>query len=664
MDEAGGLYSRTDKEIVVWGLSCMGDANYNLNIKIQAISNFGKITKNLTSQLESMQKKINAVNHSTKSTSTSFDKLGTSIRNLSFVVIPAFTLAMRNFLKEGMNYEVAIRDLSALTGIQGKRLDELSEKATSLSKQWGLAADNIVNGMKRIASNKSEFIEIEGAIEGVAEKAAVLSRASGITFYKAGEVITATMNQYGLGLKDADRIINTFAEGAKLGSFEVEKSAQVFSRAGGALSSVGASFEDAMAATMVGSRLGLTGEMVGTQLKTAMLRLVARDNPFNPLEYGFIGALENIKASNATPAQLTALFGAESFQVGQALLNNLDILKKWKAAISDTDTAYKQSQTNMDTLSAKIDQVRNKFRALERDWFFNEKTYDTLEKIIDKIDEFLEQSTPKMRALAAVLKYTAVLVGMVIAVEGIHRLWKALLLVKGVLTSINGLLQFQVGKGIFGVFPRILASIKSIGTAIETLVASPLAKLIASLVAIVGYFKGMWTAFTDSGDLILKQWAVDKQKAVITIYKTYMKGLLEGLVYMGKLIVAPFVWIEETIGRIKNKTYTSKLPGLMDLSLNYYRSLDSTEALQAKFDAQSRDALLKQYREAHPFSAFKETQGTIKLVVSTENGFMSVKEVSNTSKQAIVDVGNTSVVSTNRNLFGDSDFGYQSIYAH
>jgi TP901 family phage tail tape measure protein len=247
--------------------------------------------------------------------------------------------------------------------------------------------------MKRIASNRSELIKIPGAIEKVADSAALLASASGLTFKKSGEVITQVMNQYKMGLESTDKITNTFAAAAKLGSFEIDRLAQSFSRAGGAMVSMGASFEQSMGLVMIGSRLGLTGEMVGTQLKTGILRLGQQDDLFNPIKVGFTKAMDNLRDARLSPKEMMSIFGLESYQVMQAVMENSDLWKQWTSEITDTNLANIQAAIQLDTMKVKMKKLVSEYKKIERKWFFSPKTQKMMYDTLDKLDEFLSQWT-------------------------------------------------------------------------------------------------------------------------------------------------------------------------------------------------------------------------------------------------------------------------------
>jgi septation ring formation regulator EzrA len=111
----------------------MGDKDYSISINVHARSNFEAVSKKLDAQMQKMDKAIKRVTKTTTANSVAFSKLNTMMTRLAFVAVPAVGLAMRSIFKEGMQFEASIKDLSALTGITGDRLEVLATKAENLS---------------------------------------------------------------------------------------------------------------------------------------------------------------------------------------------------------------------------------------------------------------------------------------------------------------------------------------------------------------------------------------------------------------------------------------------------------------------------------------------------------------------------------------------------
>jgi hypothetical protein len=633
------------------------DRNYTIKVDIKAVSNFGKITKNLNKQLDTMQKRVDKVTKSSKASKAAMTGMDTAMSRLAFVAVPALALALRSVWKEGTQYEETVKNLSALTGITGTRLEGLTNKADQLSVKWGLASDNIVSGMKRIASNKSEFIEIEGAIEKVSDAAAVLARASGLTFHKSGEVITQTMNQFNLGLEDSDRIINTFAVAAKLGSFEIDRLAQVMSRAGGMMKGMNLSFEDAMATAMIGSRLGLTGEMVGTQLKTALGRLGQQNDLFNPILQGFDKALLNLEKAGLSPKELMDIFGLESFQVAQALVNQADLFAQWKEEITGTNIAYIQAAVNMEAMNRRVDILIQRFKLIKRDWFFNEKTQTQLDRALDSIESILTQSTWQVRLLTKAMAGLGIAIGASLLVFGSAKF------VKGILLLVNAF-KYISGLSFFAKMSTLLTKLPLIGSMFGAGFKVALGWVFVIGVAIADIWKtgkAMFDSFADVGDLILAQFSSGQiQEAFKTIGKAFWAGFMVGSLKFVEMLLTPIMKVADFIGEIRfGKDWGESLTAEMHKEFAGHvadmKAWNNTDAAQ---NAKSNAQFLDGYLDRNPAMNDAMKEGKVAITVGVDANGNPTAVVKDVEGPVEVNNGDTSSVAPTFNYINYAQYGF------
>ncbi len=618
----------------------MASKDYSIQISINAVSNFSKISKELDGKLTKLDSSLKRINTTAKKNTATFKQLDGALSRLAFVALPAFGLAMGSILKEGIKFDAAIHDFSALTGIMGGRLDFLTEKAIELSKQWGYSATDVIKGFKRIASNKSEFIEIAGAIEHVGEAAAVLARASGdvLSFAQAGEVLTQTMNQMDMGLGDTDRIINTFALGAKLGSFEIGSLTQSLSRAGGMMKATGLEFEDAMSAIMVGSRLGLTGEMVGTQAKTLLGRLGMVDDAFNPLTDGFDQALEYMNRAGMSPGELSKLFGLESFQLGQALIDNKDMFERWRNELLEgQDTAYEQASENMASYQARIEVIGSKINAIKISWFNDESSQRKLDKLLDSIESFIDQSTIGARLLADSLKLLGMATVFTLAVFGAFKFYKAILLVNKGLIAV-GLTAKKLITPITTLFiksDRLWLHLNKIGSMSGLRILAVLGKVSVLITSIFYGVRGVYRIFTSMGTILEdafadKDWTAVGQVIGTSLFAGLRIGFLDlaesyaGLLTMGWKQVGSWVMGNDfdPVGNF----FDDKRAGVRTLNETIYRDIRERAVrrqfiqhmgIQDAIDAGEVTVLLKVDQSGSIVPSIEETKGPVKAEVDT-----------------------------------------------
>ena len=103
--------------------------------------------------------------------------------------------AGRRMIIQGKEYQNALADLEAITGITGDSLERLSDNALDLSVKYGESASNIIEANKLVASQLAEKIDF-GTDEGmrqlqeVSEQAVVLQKAAGVDLATAVKTLT------------------------------------------------------------------------------------------------------------------------------------------------------------------------------------------------------------------------------------------------------------------------------------------------------------------------------------------------------------------------------------------------------------------------------------------------------------------------------------------
>jgi len=615
-------------------------SEYAVKIKIETEQDFVTEAEKINNKLDKMDEKFSRFGNNTAKIDKNVARLSKGLSRLALVVLPSVALGLRNVVTEGVKFEHAIADLSALTGIEGKGLKSLSDQSENLSLQFGRTADSIAVGMKRIASNRSQLIGVAGAIEEVAEKATILSVATGMPLLRSSDVLTATMNQFNLAHKDVDRVMNAFAQGAKLGAFEVDRAAQAFSRSGAALRLAGFSFEQAMAAVQVGSQLNLTPEMVGTQMKTMILRLSSQDNVFNPQLMGVNRALENIKRANLTTRQATALFGMESFQVGMALIENLDLFKRWTKEVTGTNKAYDQANTMMMTMGFRFSLLKTRLQDIKREWFFSEGVYKTLSRIVDIMDHFLKQDTIMARFNWELIKLTAGLTAFTLTVFGLVKLTGAIGIVTGALFGAKGLFTLLAATKIGTFFVGIGATLKAVVGTIAAGMGMSAVALGASLafigVSLIAGISGIILSFIETWDLLFNADTIGG--AISIFFRSIGFGITKGMGMVLK-IVEPLI---DKIGGIFKKDWEKG--NLADRFNQWAVDGYFTPEEQAQFTSKTRDlkASLETSFIADQGIAKQVEDGTLKVEFSVDaNGALIPKAVEVPKNVRVLNSGGT-----------------------
>ncbi len=286
-------------------------------------------------------------------------------------------------------YEDSLADLSALTGVKGKSLDELGDKARNLALQFGTSAPDAIESFKLVISALGpDIAKDQSALNEMGKDVMTLAKASGTDATQATASLTNTLNQFGGAslssgeqAKQMTRIMNVMAAGALQGAAEIPDLAEAMKEVGTVAKTAGLSIEDTTASIEILSQNGIKGSEAGVAFKEVLMKMSSGSkdaqkaldslglsfydiNPqINGQEKAFANlktALDKVKDPVQRAADLEHLFGIRATVGAQILMNNsvavdgnASALRNMTTAITGTNTAQEQSDTKLKTLSAR-----------------------------------------------------------------------------------------------------------------------------------------------------------------------------------------------------------------------------------------------------------------------------------------------------------------------
>ena len=264
----------------------------------------------------------------------------------------------------GMEYEQAMADLVAITGIAGKELEEIGRVARKTGEESGLGATGAVNAFTLLASQiQIDKIGLQGLMT-LQQETITLAQAAGMDMTDAATAMAATINQFGLEATEANRVINVLAAGSKYGAAEISDLAQSFKVTGSTAAAAGLSVEQTAGALEVLSQSNLKGAEAGTALRNILLKMqtvLGIDFTKNGLD----DALAALQPKLDDVTYLAKLFGAENIAAAQYLITNAQAVGELTEQVTGTNVAQEQAAIRTDTaaeaykrLQAKMDDVK------------------------------------------------------------------------------------------------------------------------------------------------------------------------------------------------------------------------------------------------------------------------------------------------------------------
>lgn len=311
--------------------------------------------------------------------------LASRIQNIGAVADGLSSLA-----KPGLMLTSSLQELSAITGVTGKKLKEIEGYARENAKVFGGDAASSVESYKLVLSQLSpEIAKQPKALEAMGKHISALSKTMGGDTVAATEVLTTAMNQYGVSTEDPmkaseemSRMMNIMAAAAKEGSAELPQQKAALEQSGMAAKAANVSFAETAAAIQVLDKAGKRGSEGGVALRNVMTtlsqgRFMGGDVQRELVDAGVkierltdkslslserMRALEPIIKDDAL---IVKLFGKENSNAALALMQGIDTQEALTKAITGTNTAYEQAAIVMEApaeknarLKARIDDFK------------------------------------------------------------------------------------------------------------------------------------------------------------------------------------------------------------------------------------------------------------------------------------------------------------------
>ncbi len=300
-------------------------------------------------------------------------------------------------IRTAAEFEQSLANVQSVAGASREELQMLRDAALAAGRETVFSASEAANALYYLASAGFNVQQQIGALRGTLALAAATQ--SDLAF--TSETVAATISAFGLQAEEAERVANVFAATISNSQATMNKLADSMRYAGPAAAGFGRSLEETAAALALFYNMGLTGEMAGTRLRSALSALA--------------------HPTGETKKALQAL-GISTKQVDPSLNNLADIIDLLKAKGVDTTMAMRLfGQETGPAMAGLIEQGGNALREMERRLTGTSKALemaemqtDTLmgaQKMLRSVWESVSitlgtQSIPGLRRLVEWLKQT------------------------------------------------------------------------------------------------------------------------------------------------------------------------------------------------------------------------------------------------------------------
>lgn len=471
-----------------------------------------------------------------------------------------FGQTLRETSEPGLKLNTSMHDLSAITGITGKKLQEIEKNARQTAKTFGGSAAASAESYKLILSQLSpEIAKVPEALSAMGTSIATLSKTMGGDVAGATEVLTTAMNQFQVSTQDPiaaakemSRMMNVMAAAAQAGSAELPQIKEALSQSGMAAKAAGISFEEANAAIQVLDKAGKKGAEGGVALRNVMATLAqGRFLPKDVLEElsasginislltdktkSFADRLSALNPIASDTAIITKLFGKENSNAALALMAGTDQMREWTSAVTDTKSAEEQAAIVMQSKEEQLIRIKAKIDDFKIALF----------NVTGNLLPFAEGLSQMLVPISQMIPLISALN------SGMRKLFSTTL-VKGVYSVIKGLGAYALSLVTTGAAQTAFAATATAGFA--TLKAGAIAAcrgigiaiksipvfgwIIAILSAIGGAVAWAWNKFEGFRKAIFGVWEVVKDfgKNIWNGFTGIIRDLIRGISKLGEAL--------------------------------------------------------------------------------------------------------------------------------
>lgn len=348
-------------------------AGFTIPTTFTAVDKFSSPVKKMSSSVSSFAQKAEA---GVARGERAFRKLTPALSSatkqfLSFASAAAIGAAVIGGIAFSVNaikdYEDALASTQAITGTTNKEFEAFKKQIEDVAKSTKKSTIEVAKGFEIVGSAAPELLKNSKALGEVTNAAIILSKASGDDLATSAQNLTGVMNQFSLtGGAEAVRTMNVLAAGSVAGSANITNVGESMKNFGAVAASANMSLEESVALVEVMGKFSLFGAEAGTKLRGSVLKLQQAGMGYASGQFSVNDALletkkrfDSLKTAKEQDAFLNKTFGAENVSTGKILMGNIDLFHEYTDAVTGTNTATVQAETKSNTLSNRLDEMKN-----------------------------------------------------------------------------------------------------------------------------------------------------------------------------------------------------------------------------------------------------------------------------------------------------------------
>lgn len=353
-------------------------------INIDAKGNILDVLKKMKEGFEANSKSSEAFQNNAAG---SLNKIQNSLKSVNLAAfhqnLQNVNQGLQDLNAPGLNFNASLKDLSALTGLTGKDLDQLGSKARESAKEFGGNAAASLNTYKTLLGRLGPDIAKSKESLGLMERnVQVLSKTMGGDTVGAVDALTTGMLQFGVDLSnpktaaaEMSKMMDVMANSAQAGGAEVPQISAALKVSGVAAKQAKVNFIETNAAIQALAAGGKEGSEAGMALRNVLGKMAGEDvipkeaaeklrklgvnmDIVSDTSLPFTTRLRELKKAQGDATIMAQVFGVENAAAANILLSSTDAQDKLATQIGKTGGAQAQANVVMESAAEKLARMK------------------------------------------------------------------------------------------------------------------------------------------------------------------------------------------------------------------------------------------------------------------------------------------------------------------
>ena len=456
--------------------------------------------------------KIGATGEKLQTVGNKISSVGQKLLPVTGVVTGLGTAAV----KTAADFDSAMSRVAAVSGATGSNFDSLRDKAREMGAKTKFSATEAADAMNYMAMAGWKTEDMLSGIEGVM----YLAAASGEDLATTSDIVTDALTAFGLTAADSGHFADVLAAASSNANTNVSMMGETFKYCAPVAGALGFSVEDTAEAIGLMGNAGIKASQAGTSMRSIMTNLtgdvklsgaaigdvtIATTNADGSMRslsailadcrMAFGGMAEAEKANNAE-----TLVGKNAMSGFLALMNAApeDIAKVSGAVNNCKDAAKNMADTMQDNLEGQLTILKSQLQELAISFG------DLLMPAVRSIVSGLQGMVNVLNAMPDGVKRVIMIVALLAAALG-----PVLIIIGKTLSAIGTIMTWA---------PKLAGAISTVKGAFAalsaTMMANPIAIVIAAIAALVAAFIYLWNTNEEFRQFWIRLWNEIKEVAV------------------------------------------------------------------------------------------------------------------------------------------------------